>query len=325
MDISEKLRIRLQELSLESKGTTNYNLQSSIISEKYRNNHGGQGGILSSKAEILTYAQVRMPATFACIKKVVSELDLSGCTSLLDVGSGTGAGILSICDKCDISEICAIESQANMIEINKAVVGEVIDKNVNYINKDILTAKIDKKYDIVLAGFVFNELSADRQLKLIEKLWEVADKYLIIVDPGKPENYKQMMQLKKHMLDNGVQVFAPCSNKENCPLCDNGDWCHFIARVRRSSIHRTAKQGTSGYEDEKYTYLVFSKGASDDDEYARIIRRPVVGKGKIIHTLCTKNGVEKQTFTKSQKEVYKQAKDLEVGQSFNYKNVTKNI
>ena len=324
MDISEKLRTRLQELSFESKGT-DYNLQSSIISEKYRNNHGGLGGILSSKAEILTYAQVRMPATFACIKKVVSELNLSGCASLLDVGSGTGAGILAICDKCELNEICAIESQSNMIEINKMIVGSIIDTKVDYRHEDVLMAKVNKKYDVVLAGFVFNELNNDRQIKLIERLWECTGKYLIIVDPGKPENYNQMMQLKKHMFGFGVEVVAPCANKEMCPLCDKDDWCHFIARVRRSSIHRAAKQGSSGYEDEKFTYLVFSKEDKEDDEKVRIIRRPTIAKGKIIHTLCTKNGIEKHTFTKSQKDVYKQAKDLEVGQCFNYKKVTKNI
>lgn len=317
MSIEEQLRERLMFLSQENK-ISNYHKKSNEISEKYRNNKGGCGGILSTREEILAYAQVRMPSTFACIKKVVKGFDFSNCESLLDVGSGTGAGIFAISDCHKFKEITAVEKEIQMIAVGEQVAKDIIATKINYINKDVMEIDLDKTYDVVLASFVFNELTNDRQIKLIEKLWNVTGKYLIIIDPGKPENFTQMMELRAYMQQKGRDVCFPCMNKNECPLLGTGDWCHFIARVRRSSLQRSMKGGQNSYEDEKFTVLVFSKTSEIGAESKRVIRRPIVSKGKIVHTFCTKNGIVKETYSKSQKDIYRQAKDLDVGDKFDY-------
>ena len=312
MDIEENLRITLEGLNLKD---INIKAQSDNITNKYRNNLGGMGGILTTPAEVLTYAQVRMMPTFECVKRVVSGLNLNTCESLLDVGSGTGAGILALCNKHELSTISAIEKEPEMIKLSSFILNKVLEKRVQYINADVVDCDIETSYDIILASFVLNELSLSRQEKLVKKLWAKTNKYLILIDPGKPENFKQMMNIRQLLINDGAKLVAPCKTCKTCPLVEKGDWCHFLARVRRSSVHRQAKQGSLSYEDEKFTYLVFSRTDENIEmNSSRIIRRPQVGKGKITHTLCTQEGIKTRVFSKRDKELYKRAKDCGVGE-----------
>jgi ribosomal protein RSM22 (predicted rRNA methylase) len=91
-----------------------------------------------------------------------------------------------------------------------------------------------------------------------------------------------------------------------------GDWCHFAARVDRTAEHRRLKDGELGYEDEKFSYLAFSKTPAAHAE-ARIVRHPQVHGGHIRLTLCTPEGLQSPTVTRSKKEAFRAARKAKWG------------
>ena len=92
-----------------------------------------------------------------------------------------------------------------------------------------------------------------------------------------------------------------------------GDWCHFAARVERSSLHRRLKSAALGHEDEKFSYTIFIKDAAFARVPERVVRHPQIGKGQLQLALCTGDAIEKRTITRSQGEAYKRARKAEWG------------
>jgi ribosomal protein RSM22 (predicted rRNA methylase) len=73
------------------------------------------------------------------------------------------------------------------------------------------------------------------------------------------------------------------------------------------------KEGSLGYEDEKFCYLIASKtpGALFSN---RIIRHPLKQSGHVRLTLCTDQGkIEEKTISRKDKSLYRQARDSEWG------------
>jgi ribosomal protein RSM22 (predicted rRNA methylase) len=94
------------------------------------------------------------------------------------------------------------------------------------------------------------------------------------------------------------------------------DWCHFAARVERSSLHRRMKSGELGWEDEKFAYVIFAKDLEMAWAKARIVRHPQIGKGHIKLELCAQAGLELVTISKKQGEVYRRARRARWGDSW---------
>ncbi len=98
-----------------------------------------------------------------------------------------------------------------------------------------------------------------------------------------------------------------------------GDWCHFAARVERSSLHRRLKGGSLGYEDEKFSYVAATKEPFSLPD-SRILTHPERHSGHIILKLCTSEGVQHPTISKKMGPLYKQARKAEWGDAFSGKN-----
>ena len=94
-----------------------------------------------------------------------------------------------------------------------------------------------------------------------------------------------------------------------------GDWCHFSQRLERTAEHRRIKQGDLGHEDEKFSYVAFSK-VGVNRPGTRIVRHPIYRPRQVQLTLCTADGLKQTTVTKSQGERYRTAKKAEWGDGF---------
>jgi ribosomal protein RSM22 (predicted rRNA methylase) len=136
---------------------------------------------------------------------------------------------------------------------------------------------------------------------------------LVLVDPGTPAAWQRMMLVRQHLLSLGAHLAAPCAHADTCPLPE-GDWCHFARRVPRTRLHREIKGGERSFEDEKFTYLVFTRHPIVRS--SRILRRPEYQKNLVRLSLCTPQGIAARNVTKSQKDDYKKARDASWGDSW---------
>ena len=160
-----------------------------------------------------------------------------------------------------------------------------------------------------------NELAEADRMKLIEKLWSCTNQYLLIVEPGTPTAFEHMKIIRECLIRQGASVVAPCPHNAECSL-PAGDWCHFTSRVSRTKLHKLLKGGEAPFEDEKYSYLVFSRAQSGKKK-SRILRHPVIESGRITLQLCTQSSsIETRAITKKDKALFKTARKSKCGDTF---------
>ena len=173
-------------------------------------------------------------------------------------------------------------------------------ENAVWRQADLTGGALAEEADLVLASYVLNELNAAERNKAVEKLWRAAAKMLLVIEPGTPQGYRNLLQARALLAGAGAFVAAPCPHDGICPLAA-GDWCHFSCRVARSKLHRRLKNAAMGYEDEKFSYMAFVRQVPAQ-RTARIIRPPVAGKAGIELTLCTTGGIVRKVVKKGSPE-----------------------
>ena len=309
-----------QELEKLLQATKQKNLKdiSQNLTKAYKTQKATGKKIVTKKEEVITYANVRMPATYGAVcyaiehtKQLVDEK----IETLIDVGAGTGAASWAVTSFIDVKSITCYEREEEMISLGKKLM-KVADNNLNqakWIRLDIAENKIEEKADSVIASYSLNELTEEKRKKVIENLWNITNKILIIIEPGTPKAFEEILEIRENLINKGAKVIAPCSHAKKCQIKKGEDWCHFSCRIQRSSVHRKIKNAELPYEDEKFMYIAFSKVNIEKQEYQRIIDRPKIEKGYIKLKLCTKDGIENKVITKKDKEVYKNAKKSKWG------------
>ena len=159
---------------------------------------------------------------------------------------------------------------------------------------------------------MINELPKETRQKAVEKLWKATNKLLVIIEPGTPAGFANILEIRKNILDAGGYILAPCCCLGECPISKD-DWCAFYARIARSSAHRQAKKGELGYEDEKFSYIAFSK-IPVENKGERILRHPQINSGYVKVKVCGADGIQEKTYSKKDKDIYKKVRKMDAGQ-----------
>jgi ribosomal protein RSM22 (predicted rRNA methylase) len=189
--------------------------------------------------------------------------------------------------------------------------GNSVLKNAEWKNFDLIYDEIDVKTDAVICSYVINEIEKNARENAINKLYEATNNLLIIIEPGTPAGFEHILEIRKKLLDKGMHIVAPCTHENECSL-PKDDWCNCMVRVNREKIHKELKGGVSPFEDEKFSYIVFSKENVVLPE-KRILRHPNVNSGFINFKICTSSGIEKATVSKKYGDYYKRARKLDIG------------
>lgn len=297
------------------------------LSSKYREKRDSveknKARFIQTQADRLTYLITRMPATAAVIRRVLKELVLHQPTahieSLLDIGAGSGSSLWAFSVYFPNIRTTLIEQDSELIALGKKLAGkspEPCFSNTLWCRENILNMKTTENHDVGLFSYVLNELPQEHHLPLIESVWKAVDKFLILIEPGTPQGFQNILSARTHLISLGASILAPCPHINTCPLAKEKDrWCHFSERLERSREHRLLKEGNLGYEDEKYSYLILSKNRCP--QYSgRVLSHPQKRSGHIHLELCTAEGYIKKTLSKSEGEIYKQAKKLDWGDSW---------
>ncbi|MBS0185982.1 MAG: hypothetical protein JSS34_06560 [Proteobacteria bacterium] len=298
------------------------------ISLRYQSEASREGASLSfKKEEAFVYALGRMPATIAAIKDVLRRLRQQNSkfspNSFLDIGSGPGSFLWAFLEYFPKFERGVLwEGNASFLDFLKLFLkeGETSFKslqNVEVLEKNIINLSLtenEEYFDLVNLSYVLSEISEKEQPNLLEKAWKKTRDVLMIIEPGTPNGFLNILRARHFFKEQGGFFCAPCPHQNRCPLENTKDWCHFSVRLKRSHLHKRLKSASLSYEDEKYAYLIVQKKPVERNSLeSRILKNPLKRTGHIIFDGCSQKGEERITISKKTPRLYKEAKAKEWG------------
>ena len=289
------------------------------LTKRYRLPIDGQ--FMKNEAQRQAYVIARMPATYAALQsafKAIQERAPLSIKSVLDLGSGPGTGMWAACENFpEIETVTLIEQDIALSSLGKQL-AQTSDMPVmhsaKWLEANLETISDLPPHDLILLSYSVGELNPQSIGPLINLCWRSVKKLLLIIEPGTPVGFERIRLIRSQLIDNGAHLIAPCPHHLACPMT-GGDWCHFAARVERSSLHRRIKGGSLGYEDEKFSYVAATKTAFPFPP-SRILKQPSRHSGHIVLKLCTPQGVRQPTISKKMGDLYKQARKAEWGDIF---------
>lgn len=274
-----------------------------------KNNVYRWGNIAYDEATSLQYLMVRAAPEYAVLVRVLDEIKKFNPDykprSFFDFGSGVGTGTWAINNfwKSDIFEYFCVDTSSNMHDLARLILCQGKD-NVEipikaYFQRQFLPASADLKYSIVLSAYSLFELpSMQARLETIQKLWNKTEDYLIIVEHGSNAGFRVVNEAREFVLNldsnDGRKgyAFAPCPNDNVCPrYLEQETPCNFI--MKYESLPYAAKAEVSA---DLFSYVILKKGPrpSDDPQWPRIVRAPIVRSKHTICRLCTAQGELKE-------------------------------
>jgi ribosomal protein RSM22 (predicted rRNA methylase) len=276
----------------------------SAMSADYRESRAARQPDAASTA---AYLATRMPATFAAAHAVLRELrerlGARPISSVLDIGAGAGAASLAACE-------CFPEARTiTMVERDPALAAAAHQwlPEAAVMLEDVARIKTLPPHDLVMAAYSLGEIGEP----WAARLWQAARVALVAIEPGTPRGYALILKMREELLGAGASMAAPCPAATPCPLAAP-NWCHFAARVERSSMHRRIKDAELGYEDEKYSYIAVAREPVELPA-SRIIRRPSQRPGLIELEVCAPGGVQTVRASRHDREAFRAARKASWG------------
>ncbi|GGX72272.1 small ribosomal subunit Rsm22 family protein [Streptomyces hiroshimensis] len=279
--------------------------------------------VLRDRSDVAAYAAYRMPATFEAVRSALAafrdRLPSFTPASHVDVGGGTGAATWAVASawEGEDRETTVLDWAAPALALGAELAGEASDPALRAARweRGIIGdgLKVPEGTDLVTVSYVLKELTDAARAAIVEEAARTAQA-VVIVEPGTPDGYLRIIEARDRLIAAGFRVVAPCPHSAACPIEPGTDWCHFSARVSRSSLHRQVKGGSLAYEDEKFSYVAAVRGDVPQDAPARIVRKPQIRKGQVLLELCTaEDGLTRETVTKRHGGAYKAARDAAWG------------
>lgn len=310
--------------ALENLVSNNHNLKkldenAKKISQRYRANNNDGNRLVTKSDEATAYALSRMPATYGAVLAVIEQVTKNNefdINTVLDIGAGTGSATWALFDAIGTKKYLCLEREPEMIKIGKSLMeSSQLHECVSWNTCNILEDELIQKSDLVITSYMINELPKEQIDKVIDKLWNATEKILIIIEPGTPKGFSNIKHIRSYLLEKKANIIAPCPHEEECKV-KNDDWCQFSSRIQRSKVHKMLKSGDAPYEDEKYSYIAFSK-QKVNRATNRILRHPIINKGFSEFKICTEEDIKNIKLSKKDGDVYKDSKKKSAGDSLN--------
>lgn len=292
------------------------------LTERYRH-QASKRQFMTTEAQRQSYVMTRLPATYAAVyaslqaiqERIHQEISIK---SVLDLGAGPGTAMWAACSQFPtIEKVTLLEKDASLMALGQRLAQaseQAAIREAVWQQADLEQTTDLPLHDLVILSYSIGELKPEEMLKVIQRSWQAAGKLLLIVEPGTPVGFERIRAIRQQLIEWGAHLVAPCPHQLACPMTD-GDWCHFAARVERSSLHRRLKGGSLGYEDEKFSYVAASKTLFPLPD-SRVLRHPLRHSGHVVLKLCTPKGVQQPTISKKMGDVYKRARKIEWGDAF---------
>ena len=325
------------------------------ITRKYKSESGQGRSLVSEDLDASVYSAVRLPATFGAVADALSyvlEFYHEPVKTVFDVGAGSGAASWAVDEILEPEKILCFEREDAMRKAGMTLMEsrESLSEKANWIEMDLVRDDFaTARADLVVSSYVLNEIAPKDREAVFQKLWDATDGVLLVVEPGTKEGFAVVAQLREYLLGKGAHLapadpatpgaatdpaatgestaagppgakphlIAPCQHDGPCRL-DKDDWCHFTCRVQRSKLHKQLKDADVPYEDEKYSYIAFSRTPCEERAEARVLRHPYITKGQIDLRICAADAIREKTIRKRDGELFKRAKKCKQGDSLHF-------
>jgi ribosomal protein RSM22 (predicted rRNA methylase) len=288
------------------------------LAERYRHGVADNARGVRDELDRQAYLAARMPATSAAVAAALrhSRAVLPGITSVLDLGSGPGSALWAVAEACvHVTQFTAVERDVGLIAAGQALLAKADGPlaATRWFTADLRQLPMLESHDLVTLSYVTNELTPTQQRDLIARAWMLARKAVLVVETGTPRGFAACLEARAEMIVQGGHVMAPCPHAKACPWSGDAQrWCHFRVRVARSRLHRAAKGGALGYEDEPYSMVCVSREPVAGCA-ARVLSTPKVHRGAVELTLCTTNGIVQVSIPRRDRDRYDRAAELTWG------------
>jgi ribosomal protein RSM22 (predicted rRNA methylase) len=285
---------------------------------------GGGSHRIVTEADVLAYAFARLPATYAAAAAVLNatheSLPAFQPLSMLDVGAGPGTAAFAAVQAFEtIVNVRLIDANASlqdlalrlMAEAGSEALRQVVHQQ-SYRQGDALAMLAEAQpADLVVASYAAGEIAEGELARFAQLLWAATAGALVVIVPGTPEGYRRVLRMRGELIAAGAHVAAPCPHERECPLRPP-DWCHFAQRLARSRDHLHIKSAEVPFEDEKFSYVVLSRGQPQSID-ARVLAPPKIAKSGITAKLCTDGGVVSDIAARRDPDAYRRRKSWRWG------------
>ncbi len=299
------------------------------LSQRYRMADAYANGF-QNIPEMIAYVQARFPATYAVVDHIlktelvphlnVDPKNMYSVDTILDLGAGPGTATFAALQHFDVSHVTMVEQTIPLLQSATTVFRQNFPKTTYVDISDSLYKVIFPTVDLVLLSYVLTEMPESKALSVYEASLKATTKFNLMILPGTPAAFRLLLNLRALAIDKGYTIMAPCPHAKVCPLSVKEDavdeWCHFRKRLDRIGFHQDIKQGSLGYEDEPYCYLLVANPAVvyEQGDDARVIQSPQKRSGHVLVDVCASSGViEERCVSKKNKSAYVQAKRLKWG------------
>ncbi len=277
--------------------------------------------VLRDRSDVAAYAAYRMPATFEAVCSALNAF--AGAApgwvpgSHVDVGGGTGSATWAVnAVWAGVRPVTVLDWAEPALALGREIAAANPElKGAEWQRSRIGAALKIESTDLVTISYVLGELTDADRTSVVDTAAGAAQAVLVI-EPGTPDGYLRVIAAREQLVRAGFHIAAPCPHSAACPIVPGEDWCHFSARVSRSSLHRKVKGGSLPYEDEKFSYVAATRFPVTPAP-ARIVRKPQIRKGQGLLDLCeTDPSLRRETVTKRHGVLYRAARDADWGDAW---------
>ena len=212
--------------------------QIEIIRELYTSRREGLDEKDWTPQEVTAYASFYLPTNLKKFDFIFDQLSsavrekISNC-SVVDFGTGPGTYLLAFLQRLGLSSgktHYGIDNNKIMIkQAKKLIEGTCPEAYENITFQEKLTFDFSEKESLLIFGNSLNEIHSQDIFQIVEM---VSPKYLLLIEPGTPAVFEEVLKLRGYLKDNGYQCLYPCPNMQECPLQFGyeRDWCHQVWR-----------------------------------------------------------------------------------------------
>jgi len=293
-------------------------------SRNYRAGGGSRG--IATADDLLAYAFTRLPATYAAAVAVFNAmretLPAFRPRTMLDVGAGPGTAAFAAVRAFEtLDDIRLTDANAGLRRLALTLMAEADSEALRrvgdgqfYRHGNALTL-LDgtEPADLVVTSYVAGEIADDKLAHFTRRLWDATAGALVIIEPGTPDGHERVLRMRGYSIAAGAHVAAPCPHGRACPL-QAPDWCHFAQRLPRSRDHLRIKDAEVPFEDEKFSYVVLTRGTPQSIE-ARVLAPPKIQKAAATAKLCTADGLVADIAPRRDASAYRRRKSWRWGDS----------